>query len=285
MLTLRNNTLSEGVACKSRCTNAVWSMADNSTFCIDATWSWAWILAFEIDASQMTSTFSIAYTFWSAVWRRPSKIRQTRTWWTVLDHLACSIGSTRWRLTRICRWSEWRCSCTKIIYEWIFLTLVFLTVKITADHYYKFKNDIKVSLHMGWHLMKGLPVSPGGQLQIGLWLLTWHQAPTPQVPGQGSLHFWFAQASLRLQSELTTHSGLQDGGLPMNPGTHEHTACSLMSRHWLLGPQGDGLHGCFTTAAEVKKEEEMLLINLFRTYSCTVTEINNSIQFKFKHFF
>ena len=54
--------------------------------------------------------------------------------------------------------------------------------------------------------------------------MTWHLAPTPHVPGQGSWHFWFEQASLRLQSELTTHSGLQDGGLPMNPITQEQTA-------------------------------------------------------------
>lgn len=132
---------------------------------------------------------------------------------------------------------------------------------------------------MGWHLMKGSPVRPGGQLHIGLWLLTWHRAPTPQVPGHGSLHFWFEQASLRLQSELTTHSGLQDGGLPMKPGTHEHTACSLMLRHWLLGPQGDGLHGCFTSGAEVWARKEILSMNDFRMYSCPNTENTDSIQF------
>lgn len=99
-------------------------------------------------------------------------------------------------------------------------------------------------LRIGWHLVKGSPVKPDIQLQIGLWLITWHLALTPQVPGQGSRHLWLEQAWFRLQSVLTTHSGLQAGGDPIYPGTQEHTACPLTSRHWLNGPQGDGLHGC-----------------------------------------
>jgi len=42
---------------------------------------------------------------------------------------------------------------------------------------------------------------------------------------------------------LDTHSGLQVGGLPIKPGTQEHTACALISLHWLLGPQGEGEQG------------------------------------------
>lgn len=67
---------------------------------------------------------------------------------------------------------------------------------------------------MRLHCWKGLPVYDGGQEQIGLWFLTIHFAPNPHVPGQGSLHFWLVQASLRGHSELTTHSGLQLGGDP-----------------------------------------------------------------------
>lgn len=258
MLTLRSDTLSEWIACQSRSTNTVWSMADNSTFCVDATWSWAWISAFEIDACQLIGTFSIAYTFRSAVWRRSSEVRQTRAWWTICGHLACRIGSTWRRLTWIWRCSGWRCSCIKIIRnEFYFLTLLFSNsrkweIPITIEWYY----GLIIFLRMGWHLMKGSPVSPDGQLHIGLWLMTWHWAPRPHVPGQGSVHFWFEHASLRLQSELTMHSGLQDGGLPMKPCTHEHTACSLMTRHWLLGPQGDGLHGCFTSGAEIQVQKK-----------------------------
>lgn len=68
---------------------------------------------------------------------------------------------------------------------------------------------------MNWHLVNGSPVYSGKQLHIGLWLMTWHLAPIPQVPGQGSRHFWFEQASFNLQSELTVHSGRQDGGEPI----------------------------------------------------------------------
>jgi len=50
-------------------------------------------------------------------------------------------------------------------------------------------------LRMGWHLTNGFPVKRGRQLQIGLWFTTSHRAPTPQVPGQGFLHFWLLHAS------------------------------------------------------------------------------------------
>lgn len=53
------------------------------------------------------------------------------------------------------------------------------------------------------------------------------------------------QALFNGHSELTVHSGLQLGGLPKYPGEHVHTACSLLTRHWLFGPQGFGKHGCF----------------------------------------
>lgn len=65
----------------------------------------------------------------------------------------------------------------------------------------------------------------------------------PHVPGQGSPHFWFKQASFWRHSELITHSGRQVGGLPINPSTQEHTAWSFISRHLLFGPHGVGWHG------------------------------------------
>ena len=96
---------------------------------------------------------------------------------------------------------------------------------------------------IGWHLMNGSPVNLGGHEQIGEWFTTVHLAPIPQVPGQGSLHFWLLQASFWGQSALITHSGRHDGGLPIYPGIQEHTACPLISRHCAFGPHGDGRHG------------------------------------------
>jgi hypothetical protein len=108
-----------------------------------------------------------------------------------------------------------------------------------------------VILRIGRHLMNGSPEYLGGQLQIGLWLTTWHLALMPQVPGHGSIHFWLTQAWFNEHSELVTHSGLQVGGLPMKPGTQEQTAWPLISLHWLLGPQGEGLHGFFLISAKI----------------------------------
>lgn len=65
----------------------------------------------------------------------------------------------------------------------------------------------------------------------------------PHVPGQGFIHFWFIHAWLKRHSELVTHSGLQVGGLPINPSTQEHTAWPLISLHLLYGPHGEGLQG------------------------------------------
>lgn len=95
-------------------------------------------------------------------------------------------------------------------------------------------------------------MKPEGQLHTGLWLTTWHNAFQPQVPEQGSMHFWLLQAWFLGQSELTTHSGLQLGGLPRNPGTQEHTAWPFIALHWLLGPQGDGLQGFTCTCSKFK---------------------------------
>lgn len=98
--------------------------------------------------------------------------------------------------------------------------------------------------------MKGSPVKPFKQLQIGLWFTTWQRALIPQVPGQGSKHFWLIQAKFNAHSELIIHSGLQDGGVPIQLGWQEQTAYLFTSLHILYGPHGDGLHGSIIGAWE-----------------------------------
>lgn len=61
--------------------------------------------------------------------------------------------------------------------------------------------------------MKGSPVKPFLQLHMGLWLIVAQFVFVPQLPGQGSTHFWLMQAFSGLHSELIVHSGLQLGGL------------------------------------------------------------------------
>jgi len=92
-------------------------------------------------------------------------------------------------------WEKWNMYCVQI-----------LIVEI-----YKY---LEIFLRIGLQVENGFPVSPVGQLQIGLWLYTRQIAPTPHTPRQGSWHFWFEHASFKLQSELIVHSGLQDGGTP-----------------------------------------------------------------------
>jgi hypothetical protein len=105
-------------------------------------------------------------------------------------------------------------------------------------------------LRIGEHLVKGSPVKPGGQLQIGLWFITLQRAWSPHVPGQGFIHLWLLHAWFWGHSELTTHSGLHDGGLPTKLGWQEHTAWPLVTLHTLFGPHGDGSQGlCGGTAA------------------------------------
>lgn len=72
-----------------------------------------------------------------------------------------------------------------------------------------------IFLRVKAHCENGSPEYPAGHAQIGLWFLTVHNAWIPQVFGQGSKHFWFVQALSKGHSELTTHSGLHWGGLPM----------------------------------------------------------------------
>lgn len=68
---------------------------------------------------------------------------------------------------------------------------------------------------ISWQPVNGSPVYPDSQTQTGVWLMTLHWAYKPQLPGHGSLHFWFIQAWLMGHSEFIVHSGRQLGGDPM----------------------------------------------------------------------
>lgn len=61
------------------------------------------------------------------------------------------------------------------------------------------------------------------------------------------------QALSCVQSALTTHSGLQYGGLPIHPGKHEQSATPLPGLHAEYGPQGEGVHGYFCSPCSAKK--------------------------------
>lgn len=50
-------------------------------------------------------------------------------------------------------------------------------------------------------------------------------------------------AKLLEHSELTIHSGLQSGGLPINPLRQEHDGASPISWQIEFGPQGEGTQG------------------------------------------
>lgn len=50
-------------------------------------------------------------------------------------------------------------------------------------------------------------------------------------------------ARLNGHSELEVHSGLQFGGSPFIPGTHEQAACLFTTWHTELSPHGEGLQG------------------------------------------
>ena len=100
-------------------------------------------------------------------------------------------------------------------------------------------------------MTNGFPVIRFGQVQNGLWFTTEHLALMPQVPGQGSLHFWLRQDSLGEQSEFVLHSGRHVGGTPRKPWIQEQTACWFTSLHWLFDPHGDGWHGLVITGSKI----------------------------------
>lgn len=96
---------------------------------------------------------------------------------------------------------------------------------------------------LGKQLLNGSPVKPSGHVHMGVWFITPHCAPTPQEPGQGSLHFNVIHARLLEHSGFIVHSGLQFGGLPKYPTTQEQDGRPLISWHIEFAPQGDGTQG------------------------------------------
>lgn len=180
-------------------------MTYNSANCVQSTNSFTRVSTFLVNASQMTGTFCITDAFWSAVWWRTDEFGEARTGRSIIHCATLRIGATRRRLARVF-WYWWKFRCNFVLKIFFF-------------------EPAKFVLRISKHLVKGSPVKPGRQLQIGLWFTTWHTVATPQVPGHGSMHFWLTQALFKEHSELVTHSGLQVGGLPIKPGTHEQTAC------------------------------------------------------------
>lgn len=96
---------------------------------------------------------------------------------------------------------------------------------------------------IGKHMVNGSPVYNSLQAQIGLWFLIIQVANVPQEVGQGFTHFWLTHARSWGHSEFRTHSGRHMGGVPVYCGKQEQTPWPFTTRHWLFGPQGDGLHG------------------------------------------
>ena len=70
-----------------------------------------------------------------------------------------------------------------------------------------------------------------------------HSVLIPQVPAHGSTHLLFTHALLGEHSECTTHSGLQDGGVPKYPGRQVHDRCPFISLQIAFGPQGSPAQG------------------------------------------
>lgn len=68
---------------------------------------------------------------------------------------------------------------------------------------------------IGEHAVKGSPVKPALQVQIGVWLITEQRALFPHEPGHGSIQRWFTQAFVGAHSGLMVHSGRQFGGAPI----------------------------------------------------------------------
>ena len=71
-----------------------------------------------------------------------------------------------------------------------------------------FRVDLRVCVIILQNL-KGSPVNPKLQVQVGIWLTTWHMAFWAQAPGHGFWHLERIQAKFAVQSVLTTHSGRQ----------------------------------------------------------------------------
>lgn len=161
---------------------------------------WTRIFAFIVYASKIAGAFRIWNAFGTTVWCRANKTGQTRTRWWISNGSTFSIWSTGRRLARI---------------YWILDWLLNYASGRQENLLVLFQRTDWTDILIGWHITNGFPVYRFGQLQIGLWFTTIHFAPIPQVPTQGSRHFWFEHASVNGQSEFTVHSGRHVGGLPI----------------------------------------------------------------------
>lgn len=95
----------------------------------------------------------------------------------------------------------------------------------------------------GWHLENPSPIRSTPHEQIGAWLTARQTALEAQGPGQTATQRCCTQALVKSHSELVTHSGLQEGGVPIKFCRHEQTAKPFWTLQTLLGPQGLGWHG------------------------------------------
>lgn len=116
----------------------------------------------------------------------------------------------------------------------------------------------------GLHATKAFPLVPGGQEQMGIWLVVKHWAFCPQVPMHGSIHLLRTHALLKTHSSFPTHSGLQPMyGSPVNSLWH----VQIPSRQFALGPHGDGLHKSVTTGSDSKKNNRRYIFSFVVTVS------------------
>lgn len=107
---------------------------------------------------------------------------------------------------------------------------------------YEIRSIALIFLHWiaGRHCTKAFPSIPGGQVHIGTWFITSHNAFWPHVPGHGSTHLLRMHALFRAQSEFKTHSGRHpEYGSPWYSGKQEQ----IPLLHKAFGPHGEGLQG------------------------------------------
>lgn len=123
---------------------------------------------------------------------------------------------------------------------------------------------------IGIQFWKGFPVKPCMQIHIGEWLIVWHWALIPQVPGQGSRHLFCWHILLEGQSVLTEHSGRHPSyGFPEYPDEQTHDAALFRSLQMALLPQGDGVQGCWRGSVSDWREQKT---NGSPTYPCAQTQ-------------
>ena len=101
---------------------------------------------------------------------------------------------------------------------------------------------------------------------MGWCLMTWHCAPSPHRPRQGSVQVVARQASWGAQSELTTHSGRQLGADPKYPGAQEQRHVSPSTLWVLYGPQKLLPHGSLSSGGSCGSTSNHAIIISVRTW-------------------